>query len=78
MAEQLGLSADQKDQVKKVHDEYQTKIDALEKERRAAVEKLLTIEQQTKLQELMKQRRGNRGNPTNNENNNNNNNQNNK
>lgn len=62
-ADKLGLSAEQKEQVQKVHNEYEQKIEKLaeqlkqlHKDEHAAVEKVLTEEQRTKLRELLKSR----------------------
>ena len=56
MATKLGLDDKQKDEVGKIFKEYQEKISHLEKERHEAISKVLTPEQQTKLQEMLKAR----------------------
>jgi len=62
-ADKLGLSGEQKEQVQKIHSEYEQKIEKpveqlkqLHKDEHEAVEKVLTQEQRTKLRELLKSR----------------------
>jgi len=62
-ADKLGLSAEQKEQVQKIHNEYEQKIEKpvdqlkqMHKDEHEAVEKVLTQEQRTKLRELLKSR----------------------
>lgn len=61
IADQLGVTPDEKTQLKKIYAEYQPKIDELAsrvkdlwREERTAVEKVLTDEQRTKAQEMWK------------------------
>jgi len=61
VAEQLGVSADQKAQIKKVCDEFQPKVEKVAtqlketfQEERAAIGKVVTDEQRTKAQEMWK------------------------
>ena len=63
IGEELGLNADQKDQIKKIHEEYDQKTEKpmaelkqLREEEHAAVDKVLTPEQRAKVQELRKER----------------------
>jgi Spy/CpxP family protein refolding chaperone len=63
VGEKLGVSAEQKEQIKKIRDEYSPKCEALaaklkdmRHDEHAAIEKLLTDEQRTKWQELRKNR----------------------
>ncbi|MFM7321109.1 MAG: hypothetical protein ACKO5K_06235 [Armatimonadota bacterium] len=58
---ELDLNADQKTKVEKIMDAYNEKRQALEKETREGVEKILTADQKKKLEELMKQARERRG-----------------
>jgi Spy/CpxP family protein refolding chaperone len=60
---QLNLSADQKEQIKKIHGEYDAQITKLaaelkqaHKEEREAIEKVLTPDQKGKFQDLLKSR----------------------
>lgn len=64
-ADRIGLSDEQKGQVKKIHDEYDPKVQqltdqiaGLHKQEHEAMEKVLTAEQRTKLQELHKAHSG--------------------
>ncbi len=58
---ELDLNADQKTKVEKIMDTYNEKRQALEKETREGVEKILTADQKKKLEDLMKQARERRG-----------------
>jgi Spy/CpxP family protein refolding chaperone len=61
IGEQLGVSADQKAQIKKIHDEFKPRIEKLATqlkdtfhEERESIAKILTDEQRTKAQEMWK------------------------
>jgi Spy/CpxP family protein refolding chaperone len=63
VGEKLGVSAEQKEQLKKIRDEYSPKAEALaaklkemHQDEHAAIEKVLTEDQRTKWQELRKSR----------------------
>jgi len=63
LGEKLGVSADQKEQFRKLHDEYESKVKLLHtelkklhQEEHAAIEKVLTEEQRAKWKELHKGR----------------------
>jgi Spy/CpxP family protein refolding chaperone len=67
-ADRIGLDDKQKDQVKKIHEEYDPKVQQLthqiaelHKQEHEAMEKVLTAEQRTKLQELHKAHGGSSG-----------------
>lgn len=52
MTQQLSLTADQQKQLTAIYTDYFTKEEALQKEREAAVNKVLTADQQKKMQEM--------------------------
>ena len=63
IGEELGLTAEQKDSMKKIHDDFDQKtaepaaaLTQLREDEHAAVDKVLTADQRTKLQELRKER----------------------
>lgn len=63
ISDELGLTAEQKDSMKKIHDEYDQKTEKpaaelkqLRADERAAVDKVLTDEQRAKVQEMRKAR----------------------
>jgi len=63
LADELGLSKDQREKIKTIHQEFDEKtkgpagqVKQLREEEHAAVDKVLTAEQRTKVQELRKER----------------------
>jgi Spy/CpxP family protein refolding chaperone len=63
LTRELGLGADQKTKVESLFKEQKEKYKALHEETRGQLQKILTPEQMTKLDEIHKRHHGHRGGP---------------